>query len=303
MTASLSAASRRFRRSRFLLLAVSLVVGLLSLGGMLALTAGPSGTAKPLGTLEWEEKSDFSHIRIRRHGDLRFMCFVRDNGAEACETEMNLKKPHELVLPYAHAMFASYLFRPEQKHVLIVGLGGGSMVHFLQHYDPELKVDAVEIDPAVVRLAEKYFETRSEGNVRIVTADGFKFLAETKDKYDVIYMDAYLKPAGDTDAAGLPLRLKTLDFYKSLQERLADGGLVAFNLNVTEKWHDDIDLIKSAFPQAYVFRVPNTGNIVVQASKASAREKAEALRAQGAKLDHRFKASFSFANLVKSLRP
>src|SRR5207249_3940914 len=158
-------------------------------------------------------------------------------------------------------------------------------------------------DPAVVRLAEKYFSTKSEGNVNIITADGFKFLAETKERYDVIYMDAYLKPAADTDAAGLPLRLKTLDFYKTLQDRLVEGGLVAFNLNVTERWQTDVDLIKAAFPQAYVFRVPGAANIIVQGSKVAAREKPEALRAQAAKLDHRFKANFSFANLAKALRP
>src|SRR5262245_20796130 len=113
MTASYSADSRRFGRWWLLLLSSGLAAGLLfSLVGMLALTAAPSKTAKPLGTLEWEEKSEFSHIRIRRNGDLRFMCFVRDSGVEVCETEMNLKKQHELILPYAHAMFGSYLLRP-----------------------------------------------------------------------------------------------------------------------------------------------------------------------------------------------
>src|SRR5262245_50115586 len=76
--------------SRRALLAVLLLTGLLAIGGILAITAVLSATAKTRGALEWEEKSEFSHIRIRRNGDLRFMCFVRDNGVEACETEMNL---------------------------------------------------------------------------------------------------------------------------------------------------------------------------------------------------------------------
>jgi spermidine synthase len=282
---------------------VLLAIAAVSLWPRVGQSAAPARPAKPLGALVEEEKSEFSTIRIRRSGDVRYMCFVRDNGVEVCETELNVKKPHELVHPYGHAMFASYLFRPEQKRVLIVGLGGGAMVHFLQHYDPELKVDAVEIDPAVVRLAEKHFLMKSEGNVWIITADGFKFLAETKERYDVIYMDAFLKPAADTDAAGLPLRLKTLDFYKSLQDKLVDGGLVAFNINVTDKWQEDIDLIKTAFPQAYVFRVPNVGNIIVHGTKSATREKPEVLRAEAVKLDRRFKTNFSFVNVVRSLRP
>lgn len=260
--------------------------------------------SKPIaGTLEWEEKSDFSHIRIRRRGDIRRMCFVRDSGEEVLETEVNLKKPQEALLPYSHAMYASYLFRPEQKRVLIVGLGGGAMVHFLKHHDPELKIDTVEIDPAVVRLAEKYFQVRSEGHVQLITADGFKYLQETTQRYDVIYLDAYLKPAADTDATGLPLKLKTLEFYKGLQDKLAEGGLVAFNLNAHNQRPEDIRNIKTAFAQAYVFSPAKTSNVVALASTVTDREKPETLRLRAKELDKRFRANFSFVNVMKGLAP
>jgi hypothetical protein len=65
---------------------------------------------------------------------------------------MNLKSPHVLRFTYLQHMFASYLLQPKQSKVLIVGLGGGSMVHFLQKHDPTVAVDAVEIDPVVVQL-------------------------------------------------------------------------------------------------------------------------------------------------------
>jgi spermidine synthase len=255
------------------------------------------------GKIEWEEKSDYSHIRVRRRGDVWLLCFVRDNGEEALQTELNLKKPQEALLPYSHAMYASYLLRPEQKRVLIVGLGGGAMVHFLKHHDPELKIDVVEIDPAVVRVAEKYFHVRSEGNVQVITADGLKFLKETKERYDVIYMDAYLKPAADTDVTGLPLKLKTLGFYQGLQDKLAKGGLVAFNLNAHNQRPEDIRNIKAAFAQAYHFRPAKTSNDVVLASTVGGREKLESLRSLAKELDKRFKANFSFVNVLKTLAP
>ena len=34
----------------------------------------------------------------------------------------------------------------------------------------------------------------------IFTADAFQYLDTTEARYDVIYMDAYLKPGADTDA-------------------------------------------------------------------------------------------------------
>ena len=146
------------------------------------------------GAVEFETRSTFSHIRIRRSGSVRTMIFVRDSGEEAWESQMNLRSPHVLRFTYLQHMFASYLLQPEQSRVMIVGLGGGSMVHFLQKYDPKVKIEAVEIDPVVVELAERFFSVRQNENVRLVVADAFDFLKQTQNRYDVIYMDAFLKP-------------------------------------------------------------------------------------------------------------
>ena len=130
------------------------------------------------------------------------MLFVRDRGEEVVQTSVNMKKPYELLHDCNRMMFASYLFMPKPERVLIVGLGGGAMVHFLKHYDPKVQVDAVEIDPMVVKVADRYFDIRAEKNVNIITADGLKYLTDTENLYDVIYMDAFLKPSEKTDSTG-----------------------------------------------------------------------------------------------------
>ena len=119
-----------------------------------------------------------------------------------------------------------------------------------------MQIDAVEIDPLVVQLADKYFGTRSGENVNIVTADGLKFIAEAKKQYDVIYLDAFLKPSADTDATGVPLSLRTRQFYEQLQAKLKPGGVAAFNINPHAQMAEDVRAIRSAFPQAYEFQLP-----------------------------------------------
>ena len=132
---------------------------------------------------------------------MQTLVFVRDGGEEVVQSMVNCKKPYDLLLRLLPAaMFASYLFRPRPQRVLIVGLGGGAMVHFLKHYDADVKVDALEIDPVVVQVADRYFDVRSEGNVNVITADGIQYLEHTDKRYDVIYMDAFLKPSDETDA-------------------------------------------------------------------------------------------------------
>ncbi len=159
-------------------------------------------TPRSLGVVEFDKQSEFSHIRVRKLGSVQSLLFVRDNGEEVVQSMVNLKKPYELLGSYSRTMFASYLFWPRQERALVVGLGGGAMVHFLQHYEPELKVDALEIDPVVVQVADRFFEIRSGGNVNILTTDGIRYLEQTAQRYDAIYMDAFLKPSADTDTTG-----------------------------------------------------------------------------------------------------
>ena len=244
-----------------------------------------------------EEKSKYSHIRVRAIGKVHTLIFVRDNGHEVVESRMDLNAPHKLLLPYSQSMFASHLYQPTPQRVLVVGLGAGSMVRFLHRHQPTVKIDAVEIDPAIVRLADEIFGTRSGKNVQIVTADAFDYLADTKHQYDCIYMDAFLKPAAGTDRSGVPQRLKTIEFYKSIQAKLSPEGLVVFNLNVHDDTDDDIETIDAAFAATSVFECA-TRNLIVVAQKVAKPMPESQLIKQAETLDKQFNASFSFLEIL-----
>ncbi len=264
-----------------------------------ALVIWSRSSSQPFGSLEHEEVSAFSRIRIRRDGDVRAMTFVRDNGREVVQSRVNLSAPHTLVSPYARSMFASYLYQPQPRRVLIVGLGGGAMVRFLTHYEPQAQIDAVEIDPAVVRLADQYFDVRSGGNVRVHTADAVAFVASVADRYDLILMDAFLRPSSDTDTTGVPARLKTLEFLGRLKQALAPGGVVAFNVNEHASMADDIAAVTTAFGQVAVYRSPPSGNKVIIAA-AGAMPADDDLSARADALDVRFGGALALAGVVRN---
>lgn len=253
------------------------------------------------GKLEVDQKSDFSHIRVRTKNNIRTLFFVRDTGEEVIESMIDIKQPARLLLDYTKYMFLSYAFQPKQEKVLIVGLGGGAMIHFLKKYDPAVKIDAVEIDPAVVEIADKNFGVRTEGNINVITADGIQYLAETKERYDVIYMDAFLKPSGETDVNGVPLRLKTADFYRLIQEKLKPGGMVVYNLNPHAKTTEDVREITKAFGQTYVFKLTDSRGLVAVATLATERLTRPTLIKTGRQLDGRFKATISFEKMAAGL--
>lgn len=254
------------------------------------------------GSIEVETKSVWSHIRVRRSGSVRSLIFVRDSGEEAYESQVNLKTPWVLRFSYLQHMFANYLLQPEQKDAIIVGLGGGSMIHYLQKYDPQVNIEAVEIDPVVVELAERYFAVKQKDNVRLIIADAFDYLKKTPKKYDTIYMDAFLKPSASTDETGVPLKLRTQAFYQQLQGLLKPGGSVVFNINPHSQMRADIETIAESFPQTYVFSLPNSEGVVVVGSLQPERLTPAQLATAGKSLDKRFKCGFSFEDIAKRLR-
>lgn len=245
-----------------------------------------------------EVRSKFSHIRIRDWGSRRTLYFVRDTGEEVVETSMDLNAPHLLQIAYTRVMFVSFLLKERQERGLLVGLGGGAMVRFLNHFFPDVRLDAVEIDPAIVKVARDYFGTRPGPRTRIITEDAFTYFKRTTHRYDVIYMDAFLKPSESTDSTGVPLRLKRVAFLKSLHARLKGEGLVVFNLNENIETPTDIQNIREAFPSVYVFRVPGSGNLVVVGSLARKKVTNDELRNRALRLDRLNDYGFSFLNFA-----
>jgi spermidine synthase len=275
----------------------------------LALLAAAAGVVfwsmsarQTLGQLEHEETSAFSTIRVRRSGDIRLLTFVRDDGRELVQSRVDLTAPQTLSSPYARSMFASYLYQPAPRRVLVVGLGGGAMVRFLAHHAPDVQIDAVEIDPVVVRLADQYFGVRSGGHVRVVTADAVAFIEATTERYDVIFMDAFLRPSSETDDTGVPSRLKTVAFLGRVKQALAPGGVVAFNINQHAGMADDIAAVTEAFGRVAIYRCTPAENEVVVAT-ADAMPADEALRARIGALDTQFHGALSFTELLGLRRP
>ena len=151
----------------------------------------------------------------------------------------------------------------------------------------------------MVRLADQYFGVRTGGNVRVHTADAVTFVESVAEGYDLILMDAFLRPSSDTDTTGVPTRLKTLEFLGRLKRALAPGGVVAFNINEHDRMADDIAAVAAAFGQVAVYRCPPSDNKVVIATEGGIATDDE-VGARIAALDARFGGALSFVEVVRN---
>ena len=109
--------------------------------------------------------------------------------------------------------------KPEAKRVLIVGVGGGVLPRALEARG--LEVDAVDIDPAVVDVAQQFFGMNARRPVYV--GDGRRFLVESAAMYDVVIMDVF---SGDVT----PGHLLTREALAAVRDRMVPDGVLAMNL-------------------------------------------------------------------------
>lgn len=249
-----------------------------------------------------EVRSSYSQIQVVDYGSRRALLFVGESGHQAVETLIDLKEPHRLQHPYARTMMAGLLYRPDASACLLVGLGGGALVRFLNHYFPELRLDVVEIDPVVVMVSREYFGTVPGPRTRILIEDGFEYLQRTSDRYDLILMDVHLHPSEQTDRSGQPLHLKTAAFLRGLHERLRPGGVALFNMIQGSDTAAYIDSIRAALPAVEIFRPVGSGNVIVVGAPSGFLLNDGALRERARALDRREQYGFSFERLLDERR-
>lgn len=236
-----------------------------------------------VGKIE-REVQGVSKIRVRKRGTVRTLLFVDAKGGEFRQSQVDLARPAYLLFQYTRMMFASYLLAPQPKRALIVGLGGGAMVHYLRKYDPALVLDVVELDPKVIELARELFAVKPGDHLALHEGDGLVYLRDSKASYDAIYLDAFLAVVKSTDATGVPLEHRTAKFFALVRARLAPGGVAVFNLHSHDDHEKDLEAIRGAFSQVYTFRTPKDANVIAIATLDKDRRDEPALRRKAAAL-------------------
>ncbi|MCB1693609.1 MAG: hypothetical protein KDI19_12650, partial [Pseudomonadales bacterium] len=103
------------------------------------------------------EKSLYRNIVVREAGNRRCLVFAVKRG-DRNQTCIDMDHPRRLVFAYVRMSLAGLLLDPQPRHILVVGLGGGSIPMTLSELYPEARIDVVEIDEAVERVAKEYFQ-------------------------------------------------------------------------------------------------------------------------------------------------
>ncbi|WNC72287.1 fused MFS/spermidine synthase [Thalassotalea psychrophila] len=211
-----------------------------------------------------EERSLYRNIIVEDKGDIRCLKFSvkRLKTSQSC---IDKTKPKALVFDYTKYVMSSLLFNPSPKKVLIIGLGGGTLSNSLLELFPDVEIDNVEIDPAVIRVAKQYFDFKTSDKVRSHTQDGRIFIKRAKRKnqqYDLIILDAF-------NGEYIPEHLLTKEFLEETQSLLTDNGvLVANTFSSSKLYHHETATYHAVFGDFYSLQKGyNKGNRVIMLPK------------------------------------
>lgn len=144
--------------------------------------------------------------------------------ADYVQSSMRLDDPYALVSAYTRKMMAFLLFLPEPRHVLMIGLGGGSLAKFCHRHLPQTRISVVEISAQVISLREHFSIPPDDERFEIIHDDGAAHLASVPLSLDVILIDAF-------DELGVAPSLASPDFYHRASQSLAPDGVLVVNLS------------------------------------------------------------------------
>ncbi|NKB34012.1 MAG: spermidine synthase [Pseudomonadales bacterium] len=206
-----------------------------------------------------EERSKYRDITVTQVGDRRCLLFNVHRG-DRNQTCMMVDDRDLLVFDYTRMSFSGMLLQPEPESILVIGLGGGSIPMTFADMFPNAKIDVVEIDEAVVRVAEEYFYYSDTDNMTVYVDDGRPFIKRAGIRgqtYDYIVLDAF---SGDY----IPEHMLTREFLEEVKSIMtADSVLVANTFSTSRLYDHESVTYQRAFGEFYNFKLPTSGNRMI----------------------------------------
>jgi spermidine synthase len=239
-----------------------------------------------------QRETSYNNVYVFADGKYRYLEFGNKN-SNYIESVVNIDDDLDLPVQYTRYMTAALAYANEARRIVEIGFGGGRTTWYLHRSVPTASIIAVELDPDVVELAKKYFGIREDSNFHVVVQDGRRYLSDSKERADVIMLDAY---RGDF----VPFHLLTREFYLLVKNSLSQGGVVVQNVEPTTMLFDaSVATIKSAFDNVEAF---DAGDNIVVIAYDGPPKTAESLRQRALELQNRYHLRYRLDDLIRARR-
>lgn len=222
---------------------------LLAFGGVAALGVGGGYLQS-----ECQRESNYFCIKIRER-EIQGRTVRTLTLDQLVHSYVDLNDPAFLVYSYEKILAdisVSIAHRNPRLNVLFIGGGGYTLPRFLENAYPQSRLDVIEIDPEVTRVAHEYLALPLDTAIITHNEDARMTIPRLQSaSYDMVVGDAF-------NDVSVPYHLTTLEFNEQVKRLLTDEGVYA--VNVVDKLNSGgflrafVNTLRATFPYVYVLR-------------------------------------------------
>ena len=143
---------------------------------------------------------------------------------KSLQSQLDLSQSQRLMMQNLEHLMSVLLFIPPPNRVLLLGIGGGSLIHYLRFYLPRTALDALDIDAELVeKMLELGVLPRPGDGLSYIYDDAAAYLDRCNQRYDLVLVDIF-------SGAQSPRWLRQKETCERLYRLLGENGALACNL-------------------------------------------------------------------------
>jgi len=171
----------------------------------------------------WETRGQHSRVEVLDVGEYR--CLRIGDTTQLTQGYMHRTKPLDFRSEYLQQQLVASLGVRQPMRALCLGLGVGAVPRLLRAAYPKIAVDAVDLEPAVVEAAKRYFRLETDRHLQVHVADARQFVgrSDVRGRYDLVFVDCW-------DSRAIPDALRRSGFYDDLMGCLTPKGVLSANI-------------------------------------------------------------------------
>ncbi len=171
---------------------------------------------------------------------------------------------HEVIGGVWDVLMLPAFFTPVEsiQRVLVLGVGGGAVIHQLHRYIKPAEIIGIELNPVHIMLAKRYFGI-SNKLAQLIQADAIKWLNEySGPPFDLIIEDLF------TEHEGEPVRVAKANkaWFEKLNSHLSPQGILVMNFISTKELKNSAGVsykkISALFESSFQFTVAHYENAI-----------------------------------------
>ncbi|XOV80236.1 MAG: hypothetical protein ACFHVJ_04605 [Aestuariibacter sp.] len=154
-------------------------------------------------------------IRVMETPEYRWLLFD-----DYLQSVMDKAQPHYPVLPHMHAQLLALFYQARPHHIVELGLGGGSLARYFQHFFPASNLTSIELEPLVTETYQQFFNPVADHN--IISGDA-EHLVHKLQNVDLLFVDLF-------NANSSPDFIFESTFYEACLAALSASGVLIVNV-------------------------------------------------------------------------